>query len=203
MTAWTGIGEPSTTCARCHAQVPRGAGFCPSCGAGRGGGGPLLPGFTILGTIGRGGTAEVYLARQGDLDRQVAVKVIRQEVDDVKVWRDFQREARTVARLSGHPHVVTVYTAGRTVTGQPFLVTEYLDRGSLAEVIASNGALRPAAVVRIGLAVADALTAAHGLGILHRDVKPGNVLLDHDDHVKRSEERRVGKECRSRWSPYH
>ncbi len=126
----------------------------------------------------------MYLARQENLDRLVAVKVIRREVEDSKVWRDFQREARTIARLSGHANVVTVYTAGRTAVGQPFLVTEYLDRGSLADVIESTRPLRPGSVADVGVGVADALAAAHGLGIVHRDVKPGNVLLDQAGHVK-------------------
>ena len=125
----------------------------------------------------------VYLARQEALDRQVAVKVLRRDVEDPKVWRAFRREAHTVARLSAHPHVVTVYTAGRSAVGQPYLVTEYLDGGSLADVIA-NGRVDAQDVATIGVAVAGALAAAHDLGILHRDVKPGNVLLAHDGRIK-------------------
>ncbi|MEO7396955.1 MAG: serine/threonine-protein kinase [Ilumatobacteraceae bacterium] len=146
--------------------------------------GPAIEGFTILHPIGRGGSAVVYLARQESLQREVAIKVLRVEVDDPHVWRSFQREARTIALLSGHPNVVTVYTAGHCLTGQPFLVTEYMDRGSLADAVASDGALKPEVVARLGVAVADALIAAHSLGILHRDVKPGNVLLAHDGRVK-------------------
>jgi tRNA A-37 threonylcarbamoyl transferase component Bud32 len=144
----------------------------------------VLPGYTILRTLGQGGAAIVYLARQESLERDVAVKVLRHHVEDPKVWRDFRREARTIARMSGHPNVVTVYTAGRSEAGQPYLVTEYLDRGSLADVIGSEGPGPPAVVATVGVAVADALMSAHALGILHRDVKPGNVLLDHDGRVK-------------------
>ena len=125
----------------------------------------------------------VYLARQEALDRQVAVKVLRRDVEDPKVWRAFRREAHTVARLSAHPHVVTVYTAGRSAIGQPYLVSEYLDGGSLADVIA-NGRVDAHDIATIGVAVAGALAAAHDLGILHRDVKPGNVLLAHDGRIK-------------------
>jgi serine/threonine protein kinase len=145
---------------------------------------PVLPGFTILRTLGQGGTAVVYLARQESLDRLVAVKVLRRGVEDERAWRHFRREATTIARLSAHPNVVTVYTAGRSEADQPYLVTEYLDRGSLSDVIAAEGPLPPATVARVGVAVADALMAAHALGILHRDVKPGNVLLDRHGRIK-------------------
>ena len=160
--------------------------FCPNCGASTipaRGATPVLPGYTILRTLGRGGAAVVYLARQEALDRHVAVKVLRRDVEDPKVWREFRREAHTVARLSAHPHVVTVYTAGRSLVGQPYLVSEYLDRGSLGDVIA-GGPIEAEDVAMVGVAVADALRAAHDVGILHRDVKPGNVLLGHDGRIK-------------------
>jgi serine/threonine protein kinase len=179
--------KSKTTCGSCHGRVPATAAFCPHCGASTARGrasGPVLPGYTIVRTLGQGGAAVVYLARQESLDREVAVKVLRDHVDDPEAWRHFRREARTIARMSGHPNVVTVYTAGRSEAGQPFLVTEYLDRGSLAEVVHSDGPLAPAAAAKVGVAVADALGAAHDVGILHRDVKPGNVLVDHQGRVK-------------------
>ncbi len=144
----------------------------------------MLAGYTILRILGQGGASVVYLARHEPLDRLVAIKVLRRDVDEPKVWERFLREARMVARLSGHSNVVTVYTAGRSQAGQPYLVTEYLDRGSLGDVIAAEGPLPVAAVARVGVAIADALGAAHRVGILHRDVKPGNVLLGHDGRVK-------------------
>ena len=115
----------------------------------------------------------------------VAVKVLRRGAgDDDAAFRDFRREARTISRLTGHPNVVTVYSAGRTDSGQPFLVTEYMDRGSLGDVVGAYGRLPPATVASIGVGVADALIAAHALGIHHRDVKPANVLLSSDGRVK-------------------
>ena len=144
----------------------------------------MLPGYTILRTLGHGGFAVVYLARQESLNREVAVKVLRRDVEDPRAWRRFRREAHTVARLSGHPNVVTVYTVSRSAAGQPCLVTEFLDRGSLAGIIATEGGLAPSVVVQVGIAIADALAAAHELGILHRDVKPANVLLGDHGRVK-------------------
>src|SRR4051812_22884124 len=100
------------TCARCSMPMPPDAAFCPECGlsAVPAGHGPVLPGFTVLRTIGRGGAAVVYLARQESLQREVAIKVLRREIEDPKAWRSFEREAQTIARLSGHANVVTVYT---------------------------------------------------------------------------------------------
>jgi tRNA A-37 threonylcarbamoyl transferase component Bud32 len=179
----TSTNELHLTCPRCHATSPAGSAFCARCGA-RTAFGPALAGYTIRRILGRGGASVVYLAHQESLDREVAIKVLRRDVDEPKVWERFVREARMVARMSGHPNVVTVYTAGRSEAGRPYLVTEYLDRGSLGDVVAAEGPLPAAAVVRVGVAVADALAAAHAIGILHRDVKPGNVLISHDGRVK-------------------
>jgi tRNA A-37 threonylcarbamoyl transferase component Bud32 len=144
----------------------------------------VLAGYTILRVLGQGGSSVVYLARQEALDREVAIKVLRRDVDEPKVWERFLREARIVARLSGHANVITVYTAERSPAGKPYLVTEYLDGGSLGDLIAARGPQPVAAVTRVGVAIADALGAAHRVGILHRDVKPGNVLLGLDGRVK-------------------
>lgn len=171
------------TCGRCGATNPASSAFCARCGAGTGLG-PVIAGYTMVRILGRGGASVVYLARQEPFDREVAVKVLRRDVDEAKVWQRFLREARTVGRLSGHPNVLTVHAAGRSVTGEPYLVTEYLDRGSLGDVIAADGPLPVAVVRRVGVAIADALLAAHRVGILHRDVKPGNVLLGRDGRVK-------------------
>ncbi len=143
-----------------------------------------LPGLTVLRQLGRGGTTDVYLARQHDLRRIVAVKVIRTGVDDDTAWRAFVHEAQVVARLGGHRHVLNVYDAGRTAAGRPFLVTEYLDRGSLADVLAADGPLPGAEVARIGVAVVEALAALHQRGMVHGDVRAGNVLLGSKGAVK-------------------
>jgi serine/threonine protein kinase len=174
-------------CGSCGADIPADAAFCPHCGDSTGRGrsaGPVLIGFTILRILGQGGSAVVYLARQEALDRLVAIKLLRRDVHDPKAWRRFRREAQTIARLSAHPNVVTVFTAGRSQAGEPFIVTEYLDRGSLSDVIRAEGAMSAATVAEMGTALADALQAAHDIGILHRDVKPANVFLDRTGRVK-------------------
>ena len=84
---------------------------------------PAIPGFTVLKVLGGGRSTVVYLANQDELDRLVALKVIRRPVVDPGVWRDFEREIKAVARLSGHPNIETIYTTGRTVNAEPFLVT--------------------------------------------------------------------------------
>ena len=176
-----------TRCPRCRVGVPTDAAFCPGCGVSTtvgAGPGPVLDGYTILGVLGHGGASVVYLARQEALDRRVAVKVLRHDVEDERAWRRFRREAQAIARLSAHPNVVTVYTAGRMASGEHYLVTEYLDRGSLSDVVARHGRLSADEVASVGIAVAQALAAAHELGIVHRDVKPGNVLLNHHGRVK-------------------
>jgi serine/threonine protein kinase len=174
-------------CGSCGADIPADAAFCPLCGDSTGQGwlaGPVLIGFTILRVLGHGGSAVVYLARQEALNRLVAIKLLRRDVHDPKAWRRFRREAQTIARLSAHPNVVTVFTAGRSQAGEPFIVTEYLDRGSLSDVIQAEGALSAATVAAMGTALADALQAAHDIGILHRDVKPANVFVDRNGRVK-------------------
>jgi hypothetical protein len=138
---------------------------------------PVVPGFAILEVLARGRSVAVYLARQVELDRLVALKVVLRPVDDPRVRRDFDHEIKTVARLSGHPNIAAIYTTGRTARGEPLLVTEYADRGSLADALADHGPLPLDEVATVGLALVDALAAAHAVGILHRDVNPGNVLL--------------------------
>ena len=183
---------PQTLCQFCGTSLPPRTWFCTNCGApaisspqtATGPRLPVLPGYTVVGTLGSGGSAVVYRARQLNLDREVAVKLIRHEVDDGSAWRRFEREAKIIASLTGHPHVVTIYDVGRTPAGQPFLVTELLDRGSLTDVIATDGPLTATRAVAVGQAMASALSAAHARGILHRDLKPANLLLNSLGQIK-------------------
>jgi len=136
-----------------------------------------IPGYQVLEPVGQGGFSVVYRAHQLALDRIVAVKVLPAESVDEKVRRRFLREVRLTTRLSGHPHVVTVLDAGTTRSGRPYIAMDYFELGSLQHRLDSRGALPAAEVASIGAKVAGALDAAHALGILHRDVKPQNILV--------------------------
>jgi non-specific serine/threonine protein kinase len=133
-----------------------------------------IPGIDDLEPIGRGGFGTVYRGWQAALRREVAVKVLDAPAVDAASERRFEREAMAMGSLSGHPNVVPVYDAG-SVAGRPYLVMPLLRDGSLQDRLAA-GPLPAEEVVRLGQGLADALSAAHAAGVLHRDVKPANVL---------------------------
>ncbi|MQY31860.1 protein kinase domain-containing protein [Nocardia aurantia] len=133
-------------------------------------------GFEDAEVIGRGGFGVVYRCRQPALDRTVAVKVLTAQLDEENRARFF-REQQAMGRLTGHPNVVTVLEAGSTPDGRPFLVMPYFAAGSLDTRIRREGALSLETALRIGVKLAGALDSAHRAGIVHRDVKPGNILL--------------------------
>ncbi|ONI83842.1 serine/threonine protein kinase [Saccharothrix sp. ALI-22-I] len=137
-----------------------------------------LPGLSDLTPLGQGGFATVYRARQVQLNREVAVKIDNRVLQTERDRRRFLREAHAAARLSGHPHVVSVHDANFTPQGTPYLVMELCTGGSLADVIRRDGPLSADRVRQYGVQLADALAAAHAEGVLHRDIKPGNILLD-------------------------
>ena len=138
--------------------------------------GPRIAGFELLDVIGRGGFGVVHRAREVALDRIVAVKVLTADVADSRALRSFEQEAHLLARLSEHPHVVTVLQTGRTHDGRPWVAMTWLPDGSLADHLHSHGPLPSAEVADIGVRLAGALATAHLAGILHLDVKPENVL---------------------------
>ena len=133
-------------------------------------------GFTDLEEIGRGGFGVVYRCRQPHLDRTVAVKVLAADPAPDGLER-FLREQRAMGRLSGHPHIVTVLQVGTTPAGRPYLVMPYHRYGSLDATIRRTGPLNWADTLNLGMALAGALEAAHQAGVVHRDVKPANILL--------------------------
>ena len=139
--------------------------------------------YALSGVLGRGGMGTVWLADDQVLDRQVAVKELTFSVyltdEERAILRErTMREARAAGRLD-HPHVTTVYDVVEE-DGKPWLVMKHVDARSLQDILEERGPLPPAAVARIGLDLIEALEAAHALGIVHRDVKPANVLVDAD-----------------------
>jgi predicted Ser/Thr protein kinase len=136
----------------------------------------VIGGCRLIRVIGRGGMGVVYLAEQETLRRQVAVKVITPEfASDSAFRRRFERESRLAASLE-HPNVVPVYAAGED-DGRLFIVMRFIAGTDLRVVLAEEGALPPARAVEIASGVAAGLDAAHSSGLVHRDVKPANVLL--------------------------
>ena len=125
--------------------------------------------------LGQGGMGAVYRGRDPDLDRQVAIKVILDRTPDF-VGR-FRREAQAIARLA-HPSIVQIYDFGLDDEGNPYFVMELVDGTPLDEVIRQRGRLPPRDAVRFARQAAEGLQAAHAAGIIHRDVKPSNVIVD-------------------------
>lgn len=139
--------------------------------------GLTIPGVHLDRVIGRGGFATVYGGTQQSLERPVAVKVDSRELHDERNRRRYLREVQAAGRLAGHPHVVSLIDTGVLADARPFIVMERCDGGSLIDV-AHDGPLPAADAVALVAAASSALGAAHRAGILHRDVKPGNILLD-------------------------
>jgi eukaryotic-like serine/threonine-protein kinase len=136
---------------------------------------PVLPGLTYVRPLGSGGFADVFLYEQDMPRRSVAVKVLPSDVHDTEMLRMFNAEADVLAHLSAHPSIVTVYQAGISADGRPYIVMEYcpgsmagryrVERLPLDEVLAT------------GVRMASALESAHRAGLVHRDVKPSNILV--------------------------
>jgi eukaryotic-like serine/threonine-protein kinase len=134
--------------------------------------------FRVSAPVATGGMASIWAAEDLLLGRQVAIKVLASQfLGDANAVRRFQREARAAASLSSHPNVVTIFDVGEHL-GRPFIVMEYMAGGSLADVTRGGRRLPHGDVLRWLGEAASALDAAHQNGIVHRDVKPGNLLLD-------------------------
>ncbi|HEX7744031.1 MAG TPA: serine/threonine-protein kinase [Micromonosporaceae bacterium] len=135
---------------------------------------PTVPGLADLQVLARGGYATVYRAIQQSVGREVAVKVENRTLDSEQDQARFLREARAAGRMSSHPHVVDLFDIGVTTDRHPYLIMELCD-GSYAERMRTSP-LDAAEARDVGVKIADALADAHELGVLHRDVKPANIL---------------------------
>jgi serine/threonine-protein kinase len=132
--------------------------------------------YRLVRRIGQGGMAEVWLAKDTSLDRDVAVKVMRAHHDDDHVGNErFRREAKASAALSS-PNIVTVYDVVEDA-GRQAVVMEYINGQSLRELLDKRHRISPSLTVHIGMAVATALDAAHAKDLVHRDIKPANILI--------------------------
>lgn len=130
----------------------------------------------------RGGFATIWEARQESLNRLVAVKIDQRTLDAASERRRFLRESGAAGRMSGHPGIVTVHDAGILGDDRPFLVMELCPGGSLTRWLEPEARPTQRRVREVGVRIADALAAAHSRGVLHRDVKPGNILIDTYDN---------------------
>ncbi len=139
--------------------------------------------YRLISALGSGASAHVYLAEDVTLQRLVAVKVLQPTFSrDERFLRRFRAEARAVAALN-HPHILRVFDWGEDADG-PYLVVEHLGGGSLRNVLDRGVRLDPAQVAHFGTQVADALSSAHARGLVHRDVKPANLLFDEEGRVR-------------------
>jgi eukaryotic-like serine/threonine-protein kinase len=145
--------------------------------------------YELIRHIANGGMASVWCAEDRLLGRRVAIKLLAERfAHDQTAVRRFKREARTAARLSGHPHVVTIYDVGETTTPHPddppraFIVMEFLAGGTVADALRCDAVTQTEAIWWLH-EVASALDYAHGRGVLHRDIKPANLLLDRERSV--------------------
>jgi eukaryotic-like serine/threonine-protein kinase len=144
---------------------------------------PLTDRYHLASHLARGGMADVYLGQDTLLGRKVAIKVLHSQFSNDEAFvKRFRREAQAAANLT-HPNIVGIYDWGQA-NSTYFIVMELVDGRSLRDVLRSEGALLPRRAAEITAEVASALSAAHRAGLVHRDVKPGNILLSSDGTVK-------------------
>ncbi len=143
--------------------------------------GALVGPYRIESLVGQGGMGRVFRAYDTKLNRPVAIKILSDDIADHAARVRFQREAQTASSLN-HPHILTVHDAGE-LDGQDYLVTEFVDGGALSDWIrAEPRSWRQ--IIQLMIGVADGLATAHAAGILHRDVKPGNILVATNGYAK-------------------
>jgi hypothetical protein len=177
-------------CTKCQSPLADNARFCAQCGAAAASvaaeGDPIraaletqLRGqYRVIRLLGRGGMGAVYLAKDLTLEREVAVKVVRTASHDHETYDRFRREAKTAARLS-HPNIVPLHSFGE-VEGMPYFVMGYVRGESLAARLQRDGKMSEEEGLRLVAEIADALDHAHRQGVVHRDIKPDNVLIEDE-----------------------
>jgi len=143
----------------------------------------LFPQYEVYSLLGRGGMGAVYKARQIELDRFVAIKLLPLEISMERDFAErFRHEARAMARLD-HPNIIGVHDFGSTVAGHLYFAMTFIEGANLHDMIHGPG-LTPAQALEIVGGVCDALAYAHGKGIVHRDIKPANIMVNVEGQVK-------------------
>ncbi len=137
----------------------------------------VIPGYRDFSLLGRGASSTVYRCHDEELNRWVAVKVFLADDPEDPARKRFRREREITANLGKHPHIVQVLGTGFSAGGLPYVVMELFEQGSIADRIQAAGAFSVTDTIDIGAKIADALCAAHKAGVLHRDIKPQNILL--------------------------
>ena len=191
--------SPVVECFRCHTPIPESSKFCSTCGADvSGGDGPtstssvdlvrdrlqrIIEGkYRIERLLGKGGMGQVFLAHDLTLERAVAIKVLPPDVSqDDQVVRRFQQEAKTAAKLD-HPNIIPIYRV-ESEGGLNYFVMKYVSGTSLEDLLDKKEPLPVPEIQRILWEAACALGHAHQRGVVHRDVKPANIMFDHDGRV--------------------
>ena len=139
---------------------------------------PTIPGYSDLEPIGSGGFASVYRATNDESGQLVAIKVLHAHTSNSADLLRFERERTTMRALNGHPNIVDILDEGKTDDEQHFTVLEYVSGGSVRDHLSTNGALHWSNTVEIGVQICASIDIAHRSGVLHRDVKPANILLE-------------------------
>ena len=140
--------------------------------------------YRLLDKVGEGGAAEVFRARDQRLDRVVAIKILRRQyVNEQSARTRFLNEARAAAGLA-HPNIVDVYDFGQTPDGSMFIAMQFVEGQNLKDMLQRRGRMTAAETLSIVTQVCAALSAAHARGLIHRDVKPQNILVDRKGHAR-------------------
>lgn len=172
------------TCPACDLKIPTTTAICPQDGttidAQKGIDQALADTYEFIGTIGTGGMGVIYKARQKMLNKIVAIKMLHSHLLNIQSMLRFQQEAKAASSLT-HPNVISVHDFGISEQGQPYMVMDYIEGTTLADLLKRKGALALPEAMDIFLAVCEALEHAHGHGVLHRDLKSSNIMLSEKE----------------------